>query len=52
MQFKTSPEWTNATHLLNFIGPPEGLAELRALRSGDAYEAYNSNVKDLQQSNQ
>jgi hypothetical protein len=32
------------THIINFIGPVEGLIELRALRSGDAYDAYNSGV--------
>ena len=30
---------------VNFIGPVEGLIALRALRSGDAYDAYNSGVE-------
>ena len=33
------------THIINFIGPIEGLVELRALRSGEAYDAYNSGVE-------
>ena len=33
------------THIINFIGPVEGLIALRALRSGDAYDAYNSGVE-------
>ena len=31
-------EWTDATHVINFIGSPDGLSKLRDLRSGDAYE--------------
>ncbi len=33
------------THIINFIGPVEGLVALRSLRSGDAYDAYNSGVE-------
>ena len=33
------------THIINFIGPIERLVELRALRSGEAYDAYNSGVE-------
>jgi len=37
------------SHIINFIGPVEGLVALRSLRSGDAYDAYNSGVENLQQ---
>ena len=47
MQFKTNLEWTNATHFLNFAGTPDGLAQLRELRSGDEYEAYVENLEGL-----
>ena len=33
------------SHIINFIGPVEGLVALRSLRSGDAYDAYNSGVE-------
>ena len=36
------------THIINFIGPIEGLVELRALRSGEAYDAYNSGVEKFE----
>lgn len=39
-----APQWNEATHLLNFIGPVEGLVKLRELRSGDKYQAYNRNI--------
>ena len=35
------------SHIINFIGPVEGLVALRSLRSGDAYDAYNSGVEKL-----
>ena len=40
-------EWTDATHFLNFAGTPDGLAQLRELRSGDEYEAYVENLEGL-----
>ena len=40
-------EWTKATHFLNFAGTPDGLAQLRELRSGEAYEAYVENLEGL-----
>ena len=40
-------EWTEATHILSFIGPAEGLAELRDLRSGDAYTTYNNSITSV-----
>ena len=33
------------SHIINFIGPVDGLIALRALRSGDAYDAYNTGVE-------
>ena len=40
-------EWTKATHFLNFAGTPDGLSQLRELRSGEAYEAYVENLEGL-----
>ena len=40
-------EWTEATHILSFIGSAEGLAELRDLRSGDAYTTYNNSITSV-----
>ena len=35
------PEGTETTHYLTFGGTPEGIAKLRELRGGDAYDAYS-----------
>ena len=40
-------EWTEATHILSFIGTAEGLSELRNLRSGDAYNTYNNSITSV-----
>ena len=40
-------EWTNATHFLNFAGSPDALAELRELRTGNAYDSYVTNLQGL-----
>ena len=40
-------EWTEATHILSFIGSAEGLAELRSLRSGEAYNTYNNSITSV-----
>ena len=37
-------EWTEATHVLSFIGSADGLSELRDLRSGEAYNNYNNSI--------
>lgn len=39
------PEEVKATHYLTFVGSLEGLAALRKLRSGSAYQAMNSNIQ-------
>lgn len=38
------PEGTETTHYLTFGGSPEGIAKLRELRSGDAYDAYSDGL--------
>lgn len=40
-------EWREATHYLNFAGTVEGMAKLRELRSGDAYENYTNNLAQV-----
>jgi len=40
-------QWNEATHILNFIGSAEALSELRDLRSGETYSAYNRNITQV-----
>ena len=40
-------EWTDATHVLSFIGSADGLSELRDLRSGEAYNNYNNSITSV-----
>ena len=40
-------EWTDATHVLSFIGSADGLSKLRDLRSGEAYNNYNNSITSV-----
>ena len=40
-------EWTDATHVLRFIGSADGLSKLRDLRSGEAYNNYNNSITSV-----
>ncbi len=40
-------EWREATHYLNFAGTVEGMAKLRELRTGDAYQRYTRNLSQV-----
>ena len=40
-------EWTDATHVLSFIGSADGLSKLRDLRSEEAYNNYNNSITSV-----
>ena len=44
MAWQAKTEWREGTHFLNFAGSVEGMAKLRELRSGDAYDEYVSSL--------
>ena len=45
--FFNKSEWTDATHVLSFIGSADGLSKLRDLRSGEAYNNYNNSITSV-----
>jgi len=47
MAWQAKTEWREGTHFLNFAGSVEGMAKLRELRSGDAYDEYVSSLSKV-----